>query len=380
MPLFFVGGGEVEHVGGMHHHVPRFDAALVQGPSEALHPLGADRHLVAIVLGNRAEDLHRAASPRGRRGAPPGRSRRCRWYARRKRAGVGGSWAECSPAGSGTGRHVVRVTAAGAARSSIRHALARTPSQGPVVHAGRCACPFAVGALLVLAVRELGRSRRRARRRALLAAPPEVPRTRRAARMAQPDGGGGRASRAAPSGRPRRSCAHPRPRAEALAALNIPVTRAPDGQVAYDSWEIVHWVEVRQTDPAGFEARFGIGKTVHGDHGKRRARKTTRKTALALWSQLSRPSARALPKPGAIHSASRLSRIPRRPRTSARPRAPRRDRTRPACPTASRSGARRQTSAAGTVRRLRRAEPRRDAEASRSAVTRTTRNQSRSVT
>jgi hypothetical protein len=44
--------------------------------------------------------------------------------------------------------------------------------------------------------------------------------------------------------------------AEALAALNIPVTRAPDGQVAYDSWEIVHWVDVRRTDPARFEARI----------------------------------------------------------------------------------------------------------------------------
>ena len=42
---------------------------------------------------------------------------------------------------------------------------------------------------------------------------------------------------------------------EALASLNLPVTPAPDGGVVYDSWEIVHWVDVRRTDPAGFEAR-----------------------------------------------------------------------------------------------------------------------------
>jgi hypothetical protein len=118
---------------------------------------------------------------------------------------------------------------------------------------------FAVGGLLVLAARELGRSRRRARRRALLAPPPDES----AAHPIAPPAMARLDAEAVDELRER-----PRPvdpaeaarilglAAEALAALNIPVTRAPDGQVAYDSWEIVHWVEVRQTDPAGFEARI----------------------------------------------------------------------------------------------------------------------------
>ena len=118
---------------------------------------------------------------------------------------------------------------------------------------------FAVGALLLLAARELGRSRRRARRRALLAPPPDES----AAHPIAPPAMSQLDTEAVDELRER-----PRPvdpaeaarilglAAEALAALNIPVTRAPDGRVAYDSWEIVHWVEVRQTDPAGFEARI----------------------------------------------------------------------------------------------------------------------------
>ena len=118
---------------------------------------------------------------------------------------------------------------------------------------------FAVGGLLVLAARELARSRRRARRRVLLAPPPDES----AAHPIAPPAMARLDAEAVDELRER-----PRPvdpteaarilglAAEALAALNIPVTRAPDGQVAYDSWEIVHWVDVRQTDPAGFEARI----------------------------------------------------------------------------------------------------------------------------
>jgi hypothetical protein len=44
-----------------------------------------------------------------------------------------------------------------------------------------------------------------------------------------------------------------------LASLNIPVTRAPDGAGVYDSWEIVHWVDVLRADPAGLELRAAGG-------------------------------------------------------------------------------------------------------------------------
>jgi hypothetical protein len=121
---------------------------------------------------------------------------------------------------------------------------------------------LAVAGLLAYAARELARGRRRAHRRTLLAVPEE------------------RQPHAIGSGVPENQHAvHPddaaveelreRPRPvgpgeaarilgvapEALASLNLPATPAPDGRVVYDSWEIVHWVDVRRTDPAGFEAR-----------------------------------------------------------------------------------------------------------------------------
>jgi hypothetical protein len=119
---------------------------------------------------------------------------------------------------------------------------------------------LAVAALVGLVVRGLGRARRRARRRELLAAPPQEP----AWEAAEPPGVAYPDEALVEELRER-----PRPvgtdeaaqilglGSEALASLNIPVTRAPDGRVVYDSWEIVHWVDVRRTDPAGFEARIG---------------------------------------------------------------------------------------------------------------------------
>jgi hypothetical protein len=127
---------------------------------------------------------------------------------------------------------------------------------------------LAVAGLLALVTRELTRARRRARRRTVLSVPDE------------PDESG-----VEPSALDRLDATYPddeavedlreRPRPvssdeaarilgvmpEALTSLNIPVTRAPDGQVAYDSWEIVHWVDFRHADPAGFEARAGAGKS-----------------------------------------------------------------------------------------------------------------------
>ncbi len=41
-----------------------------------------------------------------------------------------------------------------------------------------------------------------------------------------------------------------------LAALDMPVTRVVDGVEIYDSWDVVHWLEVQRDDPARFEARI----------------------------------------------------------------------------------------------------------------------------
>ena len=120
---------------------------------------------------------------------------------------------------------------------------------------------LALAGLLALAAHELARVRRRARRRALLAVPSEqAP----AADAPEPPAVARADADAVDELRER-----PRPVSaeeaayilglgpDALASLNVPVTRAPDGRVVYDSWEIVHWLDVRQTDPAGFEARTG---------------------------------------------------------------------------------------------------------------------------
>jgi hypothetical protein len=119
---------------------------------------------------------------------------------------------------------------------------------------------LALAGLVVLAARELARVRRRARRRALLAVPEQAP-TADAPELS--------AVAYADEDALEELRERPRPVSaeeagdilglppDALASLNIPVTRAPDGRVVYDSWEIVHWLDVRQTDPAGFEARMG---------------------------------------------------------------------------------------------------------------------------
>lgn len=118
---------------------------------------------------------------------------------------------------------------------------------------------LAVAGLLALLARGLTRGRRRARRRALLTIP-EPP-----LEPASEPPAAGVTDQAAVDGlreRPRPVGAEEAARIlglapEALAALNIPVTRGAEGRAVYDSWEIVHWLDVRRTDPAGFEARTG---------------------------------------------------------------------------------------------------------------------------
>ncbi|MGH7628927.1 MAG: hypothetical protein ACREOF_05980 [Gemmatimonadales bacterium] len=118
---------------------------------------------------------------------------------------------------------------------------------------------LAVGGLLALLARGLTRGRRRARRRALLTIP-EPP-----LEPASEPPAAGVTDQAAVDGlreRPRPVGAEEAARIlglapEALAALNIPVTRGAEGRAVYDSWEIVHWLDLRRTDPAGFESRTG---------------------------------------------------------------------------------------------------------------------------
>ncbi|HET8624559.1 MAG TPA: hypothetical protein VFM14_13430 [Gemmatimonadales bacterium] len=127
------------------------------------------------------------------------------------------------------------------------------PSSGALVLAA-----LAVAGLVVFAARLLARSRRRSRRRTLLALPDDA--LDEAASLPA----GAEATDPLDDLRD-----HPRPigadeaarllglEAGDLAALNIPVTPAPDGSVVYDSWEIVHWEEQRRADPATFAARVG---------------------------------------------------------------------------------------------------------------------------
>ncbi|HEU5169057.1 MAG TPA: hypothetical protein VFU46_00895 [Gemmatimonadales bacterium] len=45
-----------------------------------------------------------------------------------------------------------------------------------------------------------------------------------------------------------------------LTALKLPVTRDVDGREIYDSWEVVHWLDLKRTDPAAFEERVGAAR------------------------------------------------------------------------------------------------------------------------
>jgi hypothetical protein len=118
---------------------------------------------------------------------------------------------------------------------------------------------LALAGLLVVAARGLGRSRRRSRRRSLLAVPDDV-----SDRLAAPDTGAVDDLLDDLRERPRPIGADEAARilgleSDELAALNLPATPAPDGGVVYDSWEIVHWMEVRRADPAAFAAKAGTG-------------------------------------------------------------------------------------------------------------------------
>jgi hypothetical protein len=106
---------------------------------------------------------------------------------------------------------------------------------------------LAVVGLLALAAQRLARSRRRTRRRRLLAIPNDGPEAQAVEELRE---------------RPRPVPADEAARilgveAETLTALKIPATPGPDGGVVYDSWEIVHWVERRRSDPAAFAALVG---------------------------------------------------------------------------------------------------------------------------
>ncbi len=138
------------------------------------------------------------------------------------------------------------------------HTLARR-RRGRSITPALVLAVLAVAGLLALLARGLARGRRRARRRTLLTMPePPLEPASEPPAAALPD-------ETAVDGlreRPRPVGAEEAARIlglapEALAALNIPVTRGADGSAVYDSWEIVHWLDVRRTDPAGFEARTG---------------------------------------------------------------------------------------------------------------------------
>ncbi len=118
---------------------------------------------------------------------------------------------------------------------------------------------LALAALLALAARELARVRRRARRRALLAVPGQAPADApEPPAVAHADADAVEELRERPRPVSAEEAAYILGLApDALTSLNIPVTRAPNGRVVYDSGEIVHWLEVRQTDPARFESRIG---------------------------------------------------------------------------------------------------------------------------
>jgi hypothetical protein len=99
---------------------------------------------------------------------------------------------------------------------------------------------LAVGGLLIVAARELARVRRRARRRRLLTVPGESEASEPAASdhpdAANPDDDAVEELRERPRPvRPDEAARILGVVPETLASLNIPVTRAPDGQVAYDS-------------------------------------------------------------------------------------------------------------------------------------------------
>jgi hypothetical protein len=69
-PLGLVARGGVEHVRGVHDHVGRRDPGRRERGTEAIHPLGANRRLVAVVLRDGSEDLERGGAGAGR---PPDR-------------------------------------------------------------------------------------------------------------------------------------------------------------------------------------------------------------------------------------------------------------------------------------------------------------------
>ena len=62
------------------------DSRLARAPPGSAHPLGPDRGLVAVVLGDGGEDLERCAAGAGRRGEPPCGCRRCPRCERRRSA------------------------------------------------------------------------------------------------------------------------------------------------------------------------------------------------------------------------------------------------------------------------------------------------------
>ena len=65
-PLRLVVARRVEYIGGVRHHVRRFDSGFRQRRPEAGDPLRPDRGLVAVVLGDRREELQRLhAAPAG---------------------------------------------------------------------------------------------------------------------------------------------------------------------------------------------------------------------------------------------------------------------------------------------------------------------------
>src|SRR5689334_14233389 len=58
-PLLRFGRGGVENVSRVRDHVPRRNRGLCQRRAKSLNTLRTDRHLVAVVLGDRGEDLQR---------------------------------------------------------------------------------------------------------------------------------------------------------------------------------------------------------------------------------------------------------------------------------------------------------------------------------